>query len=84
VIKQLENLKVSAEARMQHHDAYMNPNTHQMQQTIYLASANPDDKENPNALFKIVGNSDPDSVKDAGADAAGKLESFEDTPVTNP
>jgi branched-chain amino acid transport system substrate-binding protein len=84
VIKQLENLKISAEARMQHHDAFMNPNTHQMQQTIYLASANPEDKENQNALFKLVGNSDPESVKDTAADAACKLESFEDTPVTNP
>ena len=40
VIKQLENLKVSARDRMQHFDAYMNPATHQMQQTIYMASYN--------------------------------------------
>ena len=37
IIKELENLKVPAVERMQHHDAYMNPVTHQMQQTVYLA-----------------------------------------------
>ena len=40
VIKELENLKVSAKDRMQHFDACMDPATHQMQQTIYLATAN--------------------------------------------
>ena len=84
VIKALEGLKSSAKDRMQHHDAYMNPNTHQMQQTIYLASANPENKDDPNAMFQVVGYSDPEAAKDTGADEACKLESFEDTPVTNP
>ena len=39
IIKELENLKISATDRMQHFDAYMDPVTHQMQQTIYLARA---------------------------------------------
>ena len=38
VIKELESLKVPARDRMQHFDAYMNPATHQMQQTIYMAT----------------------------------------------
>jgi len=84
VIKQLENLKIPAKIRMQDDDAYMNPNTHQMQQTIYLASANAEDADNANALFKIIGHSDPESAKDTAADEACKLESFDDTPVTNP
>ena len=39
VIKQLEGHKMPADDRMQHHDAWIDPNTHQMQQTIYLARA---------------------------------------------
>ncbi|WP_255440412.1 ABC transporter substrate-binding protein [Caenimonas sedimenti] len=34
VIRELENLRVPARDRMQHHDAWMNPQTHQLQQTI--------------------------------------------------
>jgi branched-chain amino acid transport system substrate-binding protein len=41
VIKQLEALRIPAETRMQNHDAVMNPDTHQLQQTVYLARANP-------------------------------------------
>ena len=83
VIKQLEQLKVSAADRMQHHDAWMNPKTHQMQQTVYLATANTGaaDKDD---MFKILSNSTPDSVADANAAATCKLESFEDTPVYTP
>ena len=40
VIKELEGRKVSARDRMQHFDAYMNPATHQLQQTIYMATYN--------------------------------------------
>jgi branched-chain amino acid transport system substrate-binding protein len=80
VIKQLEQLKVSAKDRMQHHDAWMNPNTHQMQQTVYLATANTgaSDKDD---MFTILSNSKPAAVTDTNADATCKLESFADTPV---
>ena len=46
VIKQLEGHKMSAADRMQHFDAYIDPVTHQVQQTIYLArrNAKPKDK----------------------------------------
>ena len=40
VIKQLEGHKMSAADRMQHFDAYIDPVTHQVQQTIYLARRN--------------------------------------------
>ena len=46
IIKELETLKVSATDRMQHFDAYMDPVTHQMQQTIYLARRNPKPTDN--------------------------------------
>jgi branched-chain amino acid transport system substrate-binding protein len=83
VIKELEQLKISANVRMQHHDAYMNPKTHQMQQTIYLATANlkGDDSDD---LFNILSSSAPQDAADAGAEETCKLESFEDTPVFQP
>ena len=84
VIKELEALKIPAEQRMQHHDAYMDPNTHQMQQTIYLATANADDKDDPNRLFTIIGNSSPEDALDDAAETACKLEPFEATPEIQP
>ncbi len=83
VIKQLEQLRIPADVRMQHDDAYMNPNTHQMQQTIYLATANPDAGDTDD-IFKVVSHTSPDKVIDEAADASCKLESFEDTPVYEP
>ncbi|MEE8306078.1 MAG: ABC transporter substrate-binding protein, partial [Gammaproteobacteria bacterium] len=68
VIKQLEQLKVSAKDRMQHHDGWMNPNTHQMQQTVYLATANTASSD-ADDMFSIVSNSSPSDVADANADA---------------
>ena len=67
VIKELENLKISATDRMQHYDAYMDPVTHQMQQTIYLARRNmkPSDKSD---LFEIISWTEPkNAMDDAGA-----------------
>jgi len=83
VIKQLENLKVSARDRMQHHDAWMNPKTHQMQQTVYLATANTGSSDKDD-MFAILSNSKPGAVADANAEATCKLESFADTPVYEP
>ena len=80
VIQELESLKVSARDRMQHHDAYMNANTHQMQQTVYLATAN-DGTEDPDDMFRILSESGPEEIRDAGADAACQMESLEDTPT---
>ena len=40
IIKELEQLKIPASVRMQTHDAWMNAKTHQLQQSIYLATAN--------------------------------------------
>ena len=53
IIKELEDLKISAADRMQHYDAYIDPVTHQVQQTIYLARRNtkPADKTD---LYEII------------------------------
>ncbi len=80
VIKQLEGLKMSAADRMQHHDAWIDPNTHQVQQSVYLATANTGSSD-PDDLFKVLSSSDPESVKDEGAAAACNLESYADTPT---
>ncbi len=86
VIKELEHLKFSAEERMQHFDAFMNPNTHQMQQTIYLATSNDEEawKADNNALFKILSWISPQEAEDTNAPGACHMESYEDTPVYEP
>ncbi len=83
VIKQLENLRIPAATRMQHDDAYMNPKTHQMQQTVYLATANLG-SDNKDDMFQIVAHASPEKVADASAEETCKLESFADTPKYTP
>jgi branched-chain amino acid transport system substrate-binding protein len=79
VIKQLEGHVMSAEERMQHHAAVIDPNTHQVQQTIYLATAN-DEPKDENDMFRIMTQSDPNEVRDENSLETCKLESYEDTP----
>lgn len=81
IIKELEKLKVSAKDRMQHHDAYMNPDTHHMEQTIYMATANDKPKADED-IFKIVSYISPDDAKVESTE--GKLESYADTPTYEP
>ena len=79
VIKELENLKVSARERMQHYDAYMNPATHQLQQTIYMASYN-DTPAEKDDIYKILAQAQPQDVEDKDAPGACKLEPLAATP----
>lgn len=83
VIKELEKLKVSARDRMQHHDGYMNPNTHQMQQTVYMATGNDEEvwKKDKDDLFKILSWSSPQEVEDTEAPVACHLEAYQETPT---
>jgi branched-chain amino acid transport system substrate-binding protein len=80
VIKQLEGHKMPAKDRMQHHDAWIDPATHQVQQTIYLATANAGTKDKDD-MFKIVNSSAPEDVRDTGAGDACTLEPYGDTPT---
>ncbi|MES0884612.1 ABC transporter substrate-binding protein [Roseibium sp. SCP14] len=80
VIKQLEGHVMSAEERMQHHFAVIDPNTHQVQQTIYLATAN-DEPRDENDMFKILTQSDPNEVRDEASQGSCKLESYDETPT---
>ena len=83
VIKALEGLKMPAEERMQHHDAWIHPETHQVQQTVYLARANDRAvwEKDTDDMFKIVARAAPDVVMDEKSLEACKLESYEDTPT---
>jgi branched-chain amino acid transport system substrate-binding protein len=79
VIKKLEGRKMSAVDRMQHHDAWIDPATHQVQQTIYMASYN-DKPVEKDDIFRIMANVPPQEVADQDAPKACKLESYEATP----
>ena len=79
VIKQLEGLKISAAERMQHYDAYMDPDTHQMQQTIYLARRNPKPADKTD-LFQLISWSEPKSVADEDAPKKCKLLPYDKVP----
>jgi branched-chain amino acid transport system substrate-binding protein len=79
VIKKLEGRKMSARERMQHHDAWVDPVTHQVQQTIYMASYN-DKPVEKDDIFKILASVAPQEAVDQDAPKACKLEPYESTP----
>jgi branched-chain amino acid transport system substrate-binding protein len=79
VIKKMEGRKMSAADRMQHYDAWINPDTHQCQQTIYMASYN-DKPAEADDIFKILTQADPKSVADTASMQSCKLESYAQTP----
>ena len=79
VIRKLEGRKMSARDRLQHHDAWIDPATHQVQQTIYMASYNDKPVERDD-IFRILANVPPQEVVDQDAPKACKLESYESTP----
>ncbi|MDM0023809.1 ABC transporter substrate-binding protein [Variovorax saccharolyticus] len=79
VIKKLEGRKMTAADRLQHYDAWMDADTHQCQQTIYMARYN-DKPAEKDDIFKILTQANPKDVMDKDAPAACKLESYEATP----
>jgi branched-chain amino acid transport system substrate-binding protein len=83
LIRELESLRIPAERRLQHHDAYMNPATHQLQQTIYIAAYN-STPTGADDLFRILGRSRPEEVVDRDSAAACKLEPYAATPSYEP
>ena len=80
LIKKLEGRKMAAADRLQHFDAWIDPVTHQCQQTIYMAAYNDQPTERDD-IFKILAQVDPKEVVDKDAAAACKLESYESTPT---
>jgi branched-chain amino acid transport system substrate-binding protein len=65
---------------MQDHEAWIDPATHQVQQTIYLGTANPNPSEEFD-IYEIVAAVSPDDAQDTGPCV---LESLEETPVYEP
>ncbi|MGL4285827.1 MAG: ABC transporter substrate-binding protein [Phreatobacter sp.] len=80
VIKQLEGLKMPAADRMQHFDAVIDPLTHQVQQTIYLArrNARPGD---PTDLFEILSQTEPANAMDDAAPGKCSLTPYDKVPT---
>ena len=79
VIKKLEGRRMSAADRMQHFDAWIDPVTHHVQQTIYMAAYN-DKPVEKDDIFRILSQIDPKEVVDTSAAGACKMESYEATP----
>jgi len=80
IIKALEGRKMSAVDRMQTYDAYIDPITHQVQQTIYLARRNPKPADNTD-LFEIISAATPEQAMDTASLAACKLKPYADVPT---
>lgn len=80
IIKQLEGHKMPAADRMQHFDAYIDPVTHQVQQTIYLARRNPKPTDKTD-LFEILSWTKPEDAADDAAPTKCKLKPYEDIPT---
>ena len=78
IIKALEGRVMSAEDRMQHHDAVIDAASHHVQQTIYLAKGN-DKPRDDTDYFEILSWAEPDAVR-SDAENECALESYEDTP----
>jgi len=78
VIRQLENYKGSARERMQDSAAAMDPVSHHVQQTIYIARWNSQAKR-PEQGLEILGQQPPEAVR-YEAEAKTRLESLADTP----
>lgn len=79
VIKRLEGRTMKAADRMQHHDAYIDPDSHHVQQTVYLATRN-DKLRDETDYFKILQAMSPEDVRNPG-ESACKLESYDETPT---
>ena len=80
VIKQLEGHKMSAADRMQHFDAYIDPVTHQVQQTIYLARRNRKPADDTD-LYELISWTEPKNAMDDAAPGKCKLKEFADVPT---
>ncbi len=80
LIKALEGRKMTAVDRMQNYDAYIDPVTHQIQQTIYLARRNPKPVDNTD-LFEILSDATPEQALDTASLTTCKLKPYADIPT---
>ena len=80
IIKALEGRKMTAVDRMQTYDAWIDPVTHQVQQTIYLAKRNPKPADKTD-LFEIISAATPEQAIDTASLTACKLKPYADIPT---
>lgn len=78
VVRQLENIKWTAKERMQHDAAYMDPVSHHLQQTIYIATWQPR-VDHPERGQIILGRASAEQAR-YEQERTTRLESFADTP----
>lgn len=78
VIRQLESIKWTAKEFMQHYAAFMDPVSHHLQQTIYIATWRPR-VDHPESGQVILGHAPPEQVR-YEQERTTRLESFADTP----
>lgn len=78
VIGLLENARWSAKERMQDSAAYVDPASHHVQQSIYIARWNPQ-VDHPERGIEILGHLPPEQVR-FEQERTSRLESFADTP----
>jgi branched-chain amino acid transport system substrate-binding protein len=79
IIKALEGHKMPARDRLQHHDAWIDPNSHHVQQTVYVGARNFEPRDQTD-LFKIIGMARPEDVI-SETEKECKLEPYEATPT---
>lgn len=78
VIRQLERYRVTAAERMQHDDAWMDPVSHHLQQSTYIATWHPR-VDHPERGLEILGHVSPQQSR-YEKEQTTHLESFEQTP----
>ncbi len=78
VIRQLEKIRWTARERMQRYPAYMDPVSHHLQQTVYIATWHAR-VDKPELSQVILGQDTPDQVR-YQREKTARLESFADTP----
>ena len=67
-----------ARDRMQDHDAWINPSTHHVEQTVYTGISNPEPRDDTD-YFKIIAAAKPEDVRSLDSDSECKLETYEST-----
>lgn len=82
VVRALEQHRASAAERMQDDDAFMDPVSHHLQQSIYIARWRPD-AQHPQDGIEIVGRVSPEAARYA-PEAGTRLEPLSATPSRTP
>jgi branched-chain amino acid transport system substrate-binding protein len=82
IIKALEGHKMPAADRMQHFDATIDANTHQVQQTIYLAKRNPKPSDDTDH-YEILSRTTPEEALDTASAGKCKLVPYEQVPTVD-